>query len=214
MFELINGVRRFKQRVMPGRRRFFSRLAREQAPKALWIGGSDSRIDPHLITQSEPGTLFVARNPGSVVPPHPEPSGVGAAIEFAVEVLGVRDVVICGHSDCGIMRAALAPQSVSALPHMCHVVGQAWQPPAETIAPSLNHAIEQNVLLQLGRVSQYPSVSRRLAERRITLHGWVYEIRTGDVKAYDGKTFVNLVDVGLRSTRRLSVQADSAACEL
>ena len=195
MDAIISGVRRFHKKVLPQYRELLRGLAEAQHPVALWTGCSDSRVDPQLITQSKPGTLFVARNPGNIVPPHERPSGMGAAIEYAVEVLGVQHVIVCGHSGCGAMQAVLDPPSVASLPHVRQLIGHAWQPHAARATPSLGEAIERNVVLQLRRVSAFPQVARRLAAGQISLHGWTYDVGTGELKARDGETFFDLLQV-------------------
>src|SRR3954465_10517606 len=104
--ELVQGFIRFREPAYPERTELFHQLAHTQSPKVLFIACSDSRVVPELVTQSEPGAMFVIRNAGNIVPPSgPEPGGVSATIEYAVSVLGVSDIVICGHSDCGAMTA-------------------------------------------------------------------------------------------------------------
>ena len=108
MRDIIDGFLRFQREVYPQRVELFKQLATAQNPKALFVTCSDSRVVPELLTQREPGELFVIRNAGNIVPSYgPEPGGVSATVEYAVAVLGVQDIVICGHSDCGAMGARL-----------------------------------------------------------------------------------------------------------
>ena len=117
MQKLIDGLHDFQRNVFGHRREFFERLAHGQSPEVLFITCSDSRINPNLITQTQPGELFIIRNAGNIVPPHgPIPGGEAATIEFAVSGLGVKDIVVCGHSHCGAMQALLDPSKVASMP--------------------------------------------------------------------------------------------------
>src|SRR3954469_10809519 len=108
MDKILDGVRRFRDTVFAEQRTLFERLARQQAPQALFITCSDSRIDPNLITQSEPGDLFILRNAGNLIPPYGAASGgEGATIEYAVAVLEIPNIIVCGHTRCGAMSALI-----------------------------------------------------------------------------------------------------------
>jgi carbonic anhydrase len=155
---------------------------------------SDSRIVPTLLTQSSPGELFILRNAGNLVPPHgTQPNGEAATIEFAVAGLGVRNIVVCGHSQCGAMKALLDPEKTQKLPAM-----RGWLAHAEATrrimedhypdldpAARLAVAAEENVLVQIENLRTHPAVASALAARRISIHGWVYEIESGEVYGYD-----------------------------
>jgi carbonic anhydrase len=183
MRELYAGIEHFYTFVFPGRRELFQSLAHGQNPKALFVTCSDSRIVPGLLTQTEPGDLFVTRNPGNLVPAFgAEPCGEAAALEYAVEVLSVTDIVICGHSCCGAMQGLMHPESLAGLPAVRSWVGS-HGPKAP--APSLPRLIRQNVLKQLTNVRSYPAVSSREKDGKLRLHGWVYEIESGRVLVYD-----------------------------
>lgn len=194
MRRLIEGVVRFQGEVYPSRRDLFRRLANNQEPEALLITCSDSRVVPQLIVQSEPGDLFICRNAGNIVPPYSEHTGgVSATIEYAVVVLGVRDVIVCGHSDCGAMRALLHPEKLTNIPAVSKWLSHAAR--AETVVREnfgdrseeerVNLLIEENVLAQLDHLRTFPCVASRLRAGSITLHGWVYDISTGGVRVYD-----------------------------
>ncbi|HAW63533.1 MAG TPA: carbonate dehydratase, partial [Pseudomonas sp.] len=115
--QIVTGVRRFREEVYPEQRELFKKLAHEQTPRAMFITCADSRIIPELITQSSPGDLFVTRNVGNVVPPYGQMNGgVSTAIEFAVMALGVQHIIVCGHSDCGAMKAVLNPAELKRMP--------------------------------------------------------------------------------------------------
>jgi carbonic anhydrase len=194
MPSFINGVIHFQDVVFPEKRTFFEKLSEGQRPEALFITCSDARIETAMITQTEPGELFICRNAGNIVPPHTHHTGgMTASIEFAIAVLKVPHIVVCGHTQCGAMNGALHPESVAGLDHVKEWLGYAKA--ALSIVRELGSGldedsrmrmlIEQNVILQLQHLRTHPSVATRLARRDLELHGWVYDIRTGRVDAYD-----------------------------
>lgn len=205
MQKLIDGIHRFQKESFLPLQTLFERLAEGQHPDTLFITCSDSRIDPTLLTNAQPGDLFILRNAGNIIPPHG--AGIGgeaATIEFAVSVLGVKDIIICGHSHCGAMRGLLYPESVASLPDV-----SSWLSHAEMtrriISDNYGHldgealltaTIEENVLVQLENVRTLPAVGSRLVKGDLHLHGWVYIIETGKVFAYDVETaqFVKLAE--------------------
>lgn len=194
MQKLIQGIHQFQRKEFRPRQGLFEQLGQGQNPDTLFITCSDSRIDPSLLTQTEPGELFILRNAGNIVPPHGAANGgEGATIEFAVAGLGVKDIIICGHSHCGAMQGLLEPEKLQPLP-----VVAAWLSHAETtrriVKENYQHlhsdrlltaTIEENVLVQLENLRTLPAVAARLARGDLHLHGWVYKIETGDVFAYD-----------------------------
>jgi carbonic anhydrase len=188
------GVVRFQNEVYPAKKEFFEKLSEGQAPEALFITCSDSRIETAMITQTDPGELFICRNAGNIVPPHTSETGaMTASIEFAVAALKVPHIVICGHTECGAMKGALDPASLGSLPHVAKWLGfsQAAVDVVDAIAPDANPQermkmlLEQNVILQLAHLRTHPCVAARLAKGDLKLHGWVYDIKTGGVGAYD-----------------------------
>jgi carbonic anhydrase len=191
MNKLIEGVQRFRRDVFEPRREFFVNLANGQQPIALFITCADSRIDPCLITQTEPGDIFVLRNAGNFVPPIL--CGEAASVEYAVAELRVRHIVVCGHSHCGAVKALLAPDAVSGLSAVSAWLqhGEATRRVVENKYPHLEGAerlraaVEENVLVQLGHLRTYPTVAAALAKNELTLHGWVYRIETGEISAFD-----------------------------
>lgn len=195
MKKLIQGIHRFQRHLFSSHRELFERLAHGQQPDALMITCSDSRINPNLVTQTEPGDLFIVRNAGNLVPAHGGPvGGEAATIEFAVVGLGIRDIIVCGHSLCGAMKALLDPDSIrQTMPAMCAWLGHAEatrrivEEKYRDLSPSdrLNVAIQENVLQQLENLRTHPAVADRLARGDLKLHGWVYKIETGEVFAYD-----------------------------
>jgi carbonic anhydrase len=190
MTRFVRGVLDFQKRVFGTKQSLFDRLAKGQRPPALFITCSDSRINPNLLTQTEPGELFILRNAGNLVPPHGGPvGGEEATIEYAVASLKVREIVICGHSHCGAMQGLLNPDALKGLPAVAE-----WLTHARALLPALEgkpkdelleQAIEANVLLQLEHLRTHPPVIEALAKRKLRLHGWVYHFETGEVLVYD-----------------------------
>ncbi|MET9817557.1 carbonic anhydrase [Streptomyces sp. NPDC006355] len=166
----------------------YRKLAEGQYPEALFITCSDSRVIPALITGARPGEIFELRNAGNIVPPYGRPgaSGEAATIEYALEVLGVQDIVVCGHSHCGAMGALKSGDDLSALPGV-----DAWlriaRPELTSVLdtapddPSLPEVSQSNVVNQLAALRTYPVVRQRLDSGRLRLHGWHYEVDTGFV---------------------------------
>lgn len=188
------GVLKFQNDVFPGKQSLFEELSEGQSPEALFITCADSRIETGMITQTGPGDLFICRNAGNIVPPHTEHTGgMTASIEYAVAVLKVPHIVICGHSGCGAMAGAMNPEGLESLPHVKRWLG--FSKAAVSIADELGQdmndddkmslLIEQNVLLQLQHLRTHPSVAAALAKDEVQLHGWVYDIKTGGMTAYD-----------------------------
>jgi carbonic anhydrase len=196
MQKLIQGLHQFQETIFTSKRDLFERLSQGQSPDVLFITCSDSRIDPNLITQTEPGELFIIRNAGNMLPAYGATNGgEGATLEYAVAALGVKDIIVCGHSHCGAMKGLLAPESVAELPAVA-----GWLKQAETTRRIMkeNYAnlegdklltatVEENVLVQLENLRTHPSVAAKLAKGELRLHGWVYKIETGEVFQYDPK---------------------------
>lgn len=196
MQSLIDHARQFPGWVAE-RREEFERLAARQTPQALFIACSDSRVVPALITGAQPGQLFELRTAGNIVPPYRSdaPSGEAATIEFAVEVLEVPDVVVCGHSSCGAVGAVVRRDDLSALPVLRGWLEEGCVPaaavaelpgPGQGVAGDvLDAAVQRHVVAQLERLRDYPFLQRRLARGQVRLHGWFYDIRTGAVAVHD-----------------------------
>jgi carbonic anhydrase len=195
MEKVISGIVRFQGDEFEARRKLFAELANGQSPEVLFITCADSRIDPNLVTQTQPGDLFICRNAGNIVPPHVKTAGgVTASIEYAVAVLGVKDIVVCGHTDCGAMKGALNPEALKDLPHVHDWIDHS-RAAVEVVKATRGQATleellavtEQNVLLQLQHLGTHPAVAARISTGDVELHGWVYHIETGGVTAYDAK---------------------------
>jgi carbonic anhydrase len=193
---LVDGFLHFHHEVFPQQEELFKKLATAQRPRAMFITCADSRIVPELITNSSPGDLFVTRNVGNVVPPYGQMNGgVSTAIEYAILALGVHHIIVCGHSDCGAMRAVLNPQSLEKMPTV-----KAWLRHAEVAktvveencncsneAESMQVLTEENVIAQLQHLRTHPSVASRMASGQLFIHGWIYSIETSEIRAYDAE---------------------------
>jgi carbonic anhydrase len=194
MQKLIEGHKQFLAEVFPAKKSHFHLLSDGQTPSWLFITCADSRIVPDLILGTEPGDLFISRSIGNVVPiTSQDVDGVTATIEYSVEVLKVRHAIVCGHSDCGAMKAALDRRSLVNLPKarrwLDHVQAAfAYrQPlnPADGESAELASLIRGNVVAQLMNLHAQPAVVRAEAEGRLTVHGWYYDIMTGRIEEYD-----------------------------
>ena len=188
---LLGGVSRFRKDVYPQHQDLFEKLALGQRPDALFITCADSRIDPCLLTQTKPGELFICRVIGNIVPPYPDAiGGVSATIEYAVGVLRVPEVIVCGHTDCGVMKGALHPDALSVYPNVAAWLRYAKVEQREpNPTPEFLLALtEQNVVAQLKNLHSHPAVAARLEQGDLALHGWVYHIGSGTVTTYDEKT--------------------------
>lgn len=200
MEKLISGIVQFQSSSYEQRKKLFAELANGQSPEVLFITCSDSRIDPNLVTQTEPGDLFIIRNAGNIVPPHARTAGgVTASIEFAVAALGVEHIVVCGHSDCGAMKGALNPAALKDLPHvhdwLDHARGAVEAVRAKhgtSGSETLDRVTQENVKLQLQHLRTHPAVLAKMATGKVELHGWIYNIKHGTIDAYDeiSDTFV------------------------
>jgi carbonic anhydrase len=199
MQRLIEGVHKFRTGEFGNYRKLFRKLSREgQNPHTLFITCSDSRVLAELITQSQPGDLFVVKNVGNIVPTaaaRGDTNSTAAAIEFAVEELRVSDIVICGHSQCGAMAALLSDQPPRpATPHLNDWLTLA-APVRETLNRNYAHlrepraretaAAEENVLFGLDNLHSYPCVQNRLMDGSLRLHGWFFKIATAELFAFD-----------------------------
>ncbi len=199
MQRLIEGVHKFRTDEFGNYRRLFRKLSKEgQNPHTLFITCSDSRVLAELITQSEPGDLFVVKNVGNIVPPASaagDTNSTAAAIEFAVENLRVSDIVVCGHSQCGAMAALLGETPVNdSQPHLRDWLKLA-APVLATMKQDYTHiteaggrqnaAAEENVLFGLDSLHSYSCVQEYLMDGSLQLHGWFFKIATAELFAYD-----------------------------
>ncbi|MGX5211899.1 carbonic anhydrase [Streptomyces violaceus] len=187
MQPLIDNARMFGQRPEE-----FARLAEGQSPDVLFITCSDSRVVPALITGARPGELFELRTAGNIVPPYAleHPTSEAATIEYAVDVLGVKDIVVCGHSHCGAVGAVVRGDDLAAVPAVRDWLAHAAEAPKceDPADPTVAEAVQNHVLAQVLRLRSYPCIERRLAEGRIGLHAWFYEVHTGSVWRHHADT--------------------------
>lgn len=192
------GVLRFQSEVHAEHAAEYLRAATNpQRPHTLVIACADSRVDVESITSSGPGELFITRNIGNMVPAYGEMlGGVSAVIEYAVSALGVQHVVICGHSDCGAMKALLNPESTANMPTVrtwlnngqaaLHVA-ESTRGPEGSATEELFRLTEENVLMQMLHLKTHPSVAGAIARGELTVSGWVYDIGSGVIRiAEDG----------------------------
>jgi len=192
--KLVKGIHSFQRGFFASHRELYHQLATAgQQPETLFITCSDSRVDPNLITNSAPGELFIVRNVGNVVPNVDLPGGTAAAIQYAVEVLNVENVIVCGHTQCGALKAILDPESVAHLDYVSrwvkstidvkklidekyeHLIGD----------ERLNAAIQENVLAQIEHLRQYSFVADRMDAGKLQVNGWVFDVGRGEVYDYD-----------------------------
>jgi len=228
MNELIGRVFRFEKDVYSSRSELYGRLAlRGQSPKALMISCADSRIVPEHVMQADPGDLFVCRNAGNIVPPFAtQNGGVTSTVEYAVMALGIRDIIVCGHSDCGAMKGISGPaEALDAMPNVAawlrhgtaaRAVVDASYPALDSVARVRAISLE-NVVAQLAHLRTHPCVAAGIARGEIALHGWFVDIHAGQVLGLDGETgqFTPLREgedfpVALRAGRRVATDAPLA----
>jgi carbonic anhydrase len=226
--ELIGRVFSFEKTIFPASSELFGKLATHgQAPKALMISCADSRIVPEQIMQAQPGDLFVCRNAGNMVPPFANMNGgVSSTVEYAVMALGVRDIIVCGHSDCGAMKALSNPVGLDKMPNVAAWLrhGAAAEHVVSTCKPHLeNHervrAVSlENVIAQIAHLRTHPSVAAAIARGEMALHGWFVDIHAGQVLGLDGDTgqFVPLredspLPVALAARTRMATEFAEAA---
>ena len=196
MDKIIKGVLHFQKNIFPQHQTLFDALADKQTPDTLFITCSDSRIDPNFVTQTQPGDLFICRNAGNIVPPHSKTTGgTTASIEYAVAVLGVRHIDVCGHTNCGAMNGAIHMDSLEDLPHVKEWLGHTRSAVEivkaqgnELDERQLRRVTEENVLQQLQHLKTHPVVAAKLATDELQLHGWMYEIESGNVFCSDGES--------------------------
>jgi|TARA_B110000263_G_scaffold108308_1_gene94652 carbonic anhydrase len=197
MQKLINGLQAFKNEGFKKYDKLFETLADGQNPLALFVTCSDSRVNPNLLTGTDPGDLFVLRTAGNIIPPYNNTlGGEAATIEYAVQVLGISDIIICGHSQCGAMGGLLNPASLEEL----HAV-KAYLQHAQSCLANLDEkhshledpgerlarTVEENVLVQLENIQTHPSVAAAVGRGDLKLHGWVYQFETGEVSSYNSE---------------------------
>lgn len=201
MQRLIEGYARFREEVFPHQESLFQQLAKGQKPEVLFISCSDSRVMPEMILQNGPGEIFSIRNAGNLVPTHDDvQGGVSATVEYAVAATKVNDIVVCGHSGCGAMKEILEQAHVNDLPLV-----QSWLknagPSAQwmrTLLQDTEHSQEEklrllteaNVITQMAHLAQHPAVAAQRALRPVEIHGWMYDIASGEIRCFNTETGV------------------------
>lgn len=198
MNDLIGRVFSFEKTTFPNSSELFAKLSTQgQAPKALMISCADSRVVPEQIMQAQPGELFVCRNAGNIVPPYSNMNGgVSSTVEYAVVALGVRDIIVCGHSDCGAMKALSDPSGLGGMPNVAAWLrhGTAAEHVISSCCPHLEGAERaraislENVIAQIAHLRTHPSVAAAIARGEMALHGWFVDITAGQVLGLDGDT--------------------------
>lgn len=192
MNRIIQGIQQFQRDVFPANRELFERLAAGQHPEALFITCSDSRVSPEWVTQCGPGDLFVCRNAGNIVPEHGHAQAESATIEYAISALGIRHIIVCGHSDCGAMKGLLNLDQLDSMPDVRN-----WLRHADAahralegaaggeLTPELLASVTKlNVRLQLQHLATHPRVQAYLQSGDLELHGWYYNIASGVVESW------------------------------
>jgi len=192
MKRLLEGYAKFRSSVFPQAKDRFRLLADRQAPDALFITCADSRVVPDLILQTEPGDMFLCRAVGNIIPPYGTMAGgVSSTVEYAVEVLHVRHVIVCGHSDCGAIKAMIDRTALERLPLTAKWLGfveSAWRhlDPATPNDPKSLHTglIHANIIAQYENLKTHPHIARGIQEKTLQVHGWYYDILTGAIEAW------------------------------
>ncbi len=206
MNKLLDSIVRFQNEIYPQQKQLLQALATQQSPETLFIGCSDSRVVPNQLLQTQPGELFICRNAGNIVPPHGDVvGGVSATVEYAVQLLGVKHIIVCGHSDCGAMRAVLHPEKVEKyravakwLRHAERVLAVVREMhPGLDDAATMELLIEENVATQIHNLLTHPSVAAKVKGGALEVHGLVFDIPRGEFKLYDraSEAFVPVADV-------------------
>lgn len=187
MQSLVEHARTFTEHVAANAKDF-ERLADGQTPEALFVTCSDSRVVPSLFTGARPGQLFELRTAGNIVPRYPaqdRPTGEAATIEYALRMLQVRDIIVCGHSHCGAVGAVFRGDDLSAMPAVRHWLEHSTDGRDPAADPAdLPGAIQAHALAQLDTLRGYPAVRERLAEGSLGLHAWYYEVDTGSISVH------------------------------
>jgi carbonic anhydrase len=232
--KLIRGLDKFRHTYVPTHQQLLTQLSHGQKPRVLFITCSDSRIDPNLITQTDVGELFVIRNAGNIIPPYGAANGgEGGTIEYAIDALGIEQIVVCGHSHCGAMKGLLQLNKLQAdMPLVYN-----WLKHAESTRRLVQEnysnyegeelieiLVAENVLIQIDNLKTYPVVQSKLHRGKLKIYGWIYHIETGEVLAYDESTHTytspqtqlldNTTQNGSQNSQYVSTNAPPVACEL
>ncbi|MGK7876400.1 MAG: carbonic anhydrase [Xenococcaceae cyanobacterium] len=202
MKKLIRGLDEFRKTYVHEHQELLEQLSHGQKPRVLFITCSDSRVAPNLITSTDMGELFVIRNAGNIVPPFGAANGgEGGTIEYAITALGIEQVIICGHSHCGAMKGLLKLNKLQAdMPLVYDWLKHAESTrrlvldnyPHQSGEELIETLVAENVLIQIENLKTYPMVRAKIHQGKLNIYGWIYEIETGEVLAYDAKTHTYL----------------------
>lgn len=195
MKKLIKGLREFKASYFCSHQEMFEQLSHGQKPRVLFITCSDSRVDPNLITQAELGELFVIRNAGNIIPPFGATNGgEGATIEYAIQALGIEQIIVCGHSHCGAMKGLMKLDKLRMEMPLVHDWLKYAEATRRLVKDHYSHyeeeelleiIIAENVLTQIQNLRTYPVIHSKLYQGKLKIYAWIYHIETGEVLAYD-----------------------------
>ncbi|MEM6611883.1 MAG: carbonic anhydrase [Cyanobacteria bacterium P01_C01_bin.72] len=198
MKKLIRGLDKFRQTYVSSHQELLEQLALGQKPRVLFVACSDSRVDPNLITDTDVGELFVIRNAGNIIPPYGAANGgEGGTIEYAISALGIEQVVICGHSNCGAMKGLLKLNKLQKDMPLVYDWLKHAEATRRLVTENYPHyegkdlidmLVAENVLIQIDNLKTYPIVKARMHQGRLKIYAWVYNIETGNVLAYDART--------------------------
>lgn len=195
MDDIRHGVITFQRHVFPQHKSLFRRLAVGQTPRALFFTCADSRVNPTLITHTQAGQLFVDRNPGNFVPPfHADNASEAASIEYGLKVLKIPNIIVCGHTDCGAMKAVWQPETAKELPAVAKWLANGKEARKRVMArkvpmdQQLAAITQENVIVQLEHLRTYPVVSELLRAKKLRMAGWVYDIQHGKVLELNEET--------------------------
>jgi carbonic anhydrase len=192
--KIVQGVAKFRREVYPGQRQLFEQVKHGQQPIAMFFTCADSRVDPAMLMQSRPGEIFIERTPGNIAPKYSDHvGGVTASVEYAVLALHVPLIIVCGHSDCGVVKALLEPERAAEMPAlqnwMRHALASRERLLREhrdiSTEEKLRLLTEYNVLTQLENLQTHPAVAAALSRGELALQGWVYDIAAGSISAAD-----------------------------
>ncbi|MGB0561048.1 MAG: carbonic anhydrase [Spirulinaceae cyanobacterium] len=202
MKKLIRGLDEFRRTYVPKHQELLEQLSHGQKPRVLFITCSDSRVAPSIITSTDMGELFVIRNAGNIVPPFGAANGgEGGTIEYAITALGIKQVIICGHSHCGAMKGLLKLNKLQAdMPLVYDWLKHAESTrrlvlenyPHQSGEELIETLVAENILIQIENLKTYPMVRSKLHHGELDIYGWIYEIETGEVLAYDAETHTYL----------------------
>ena len=206
MRKLLTGIHNFSTKVFPKQQKHFEALSQGQNPHTLLITCSDSRIDPILVTQTKPGVIFIVRNVGNIIPPYGASRGCEeAAIEFAVDGLNVKNIVVCGHSQCGAMTALASNRDLDTMPAVKRWLDHAQSTKRRMIdnpSSSIDQVIDDNVLVQVDNLKTHPAVSAAIRSDRVRVFGWVYNFESGSISVYDrtARAFINCSSINIEAS--------------